>query len=165
MKKAGFFAALIAILFLSIFLTRTEEVAKSSIVSSSYMEDVRIINMKPGQKQWEINTLRVDISDDGTLALMKTVTIDLPAEGMKVASNAGTYNIETRDLSLKGDIEATAEDYVIRTDHIDINSQDAEIYTDGKVVIEGKNFSVSGYGLRAFQQKVWIERDVKAIFF
>jgi LPS export ABC transporter protein LptC len=165
MKKAMISAALIAALIASVVLIGKETERKSEIISTAYMQDVRIVNKKTGQRQWELSTRRVDISDNGTLARMRTVTIDLPGEGMEVVADTGLYNIDTRDLSLEGNIEARTDDYVIRAGHIDLSSKTGEIHTDDKVVIEGKNFTVSGYGLKALQHKIWLKKDVEAIFF
>jgi LPS export ABC transporter protein LptC len=132
---------------------------------SSYMEDVNIVNKKTGRKQWSLKAERVDLAEDNSIARMREVAIDLPQEGMRVKAASGVFNVDTGDLSLSGNVEARTEDFVISTDHVGLDSEKEEVLTDGKVVMEGKRYKVEGYGMRAFDEKVWLGRDVEAVFF
>jgi LPS export ABC transporter protein LptC len=165
MKKALTFALLLAALAASLFFMffmEGEEGKSPELAAVSYLEDVRITNKKTGQLQWEILTKRVDLTSEGGIATMKGVAITLPREGMDVQAATGIYNMETSHLRLDGDVLARGENFTFRTGHVEIDSKKGEMTTDDDVLVEGKNFKVSGRGMRAAGQKIWLESDVNA---
>jgi len=76
------------------------------------------------------------------------------------------YNIETRQISVQGDLRASNDDYVLTTSHASIDGSKGNFDTSEDVKIEGRKFELTGKGMQAEnnQHKVRILKDVKATF-
>ncbi len=85
---------------------------------------------------------------------------------MDVKSEAGIYDLESRDLTLTGNIVASTDDFVLRTESINFKSETGELTSPDRVVLKGSNFRIEGDGLYANSDKtVFLKSNVKAIFF
>jgi LPS export ABC transporter protein LptC len=165
-KKPLLLAALAALVLLSVFMLKNQDGPKQTAPAQSYLEDVKVVNKRTGHQQWTLLTRRAVISDRGDTARIEDVTVRLPAEGMVVQAESGVYGMDSRELTLSGEIRALADGYVIRTGSIRLDAEKGLITTDDEVVLEGDGFRIEGRGLRAEQdRKVRLEKDVKAVFF
>lgn len=147
------------------FFSERHEV-KPAAGMESFMEQVGVISKKDGEHLWSLNTKKAAFSEDGKTAGMEGVTLYIPAEGMTVNADSGLYDIENRDLQLRGNVRAVAEDFTIKTESIGIWSDAGELSTDDRVSVESQKFNIEGTGLRAGQRhKVRLLREIKAVFF
>lgn len=131
----------------------------------SYMEDVSVVNRKAGETQWVLKNRFTVLSDDGTLAKMRDVTVDIPSQAMTVTAESGIYEIESRKLKLTGAIKANTEDYTISMGDVDLSSDTGVVKTDGPVVMEGKGYKIKGEGFSMRGPVVELSRNVKAEFY
>jgi len=130
------------------------------------MEGVRVVNKGPGKDRWILSAKKVDISADNKSSRLQGVTITLPEYDMDVTSDTGVFDIEGRNLTLAGNIEARGKGFSLKTDSVELNSESNELSSDDKVVLEGNNFRVEGDGFHTTgEKKVMIDRNVKATFF
>jgi LPS export ABC transporter protein LptC len=137
----------------------------SSDAHGSYMEDVRVVNREEGRLLWSLRSQRTAISDEGDAAKLQRVTVSLPSHDMTVTADTGVYDIIGSGLELEGNIEADAVDYTIITGHVTLDSESGEVWTDERVLIEGRRFKIVGKGLRALNREVRLLGDVRAEFF
>lgn len=130
------------------------------------MEQVRVLNREAGRHRWTLLAQQVLIASDGKLSRLNDVSIDLPEHGMKVSSDAGVYDLDSRDLTLEGNIVAWTEDYTISTKSIHIETASGNISSPDKVVLEGEMFRIEGEGFDAASDRViTLKNNVKATFF
>jgi LPS export ABC transporter protein LptC len=165
MTKFFLLVAIVALVLLSSVSFSRRSMNEYDISPGSSLEDVRGVNRKDGVLQWLLNTDNAILSEDRRTARLSVVEMNLPSEGMTINSVAGVYDMESGDLTLNGDVTARTNHYVLSTDNLSLMSDKAEVYTDDRVLIEGDGFKIEGLGLKAYQQKVHLLNDVKAVFF
>ena len=133
----------------------------------SYIEGVRIVNRKSGNKDWVLTADRADITSDGRIAYLKNIAIKIEGRGVTVYADKGSYNIADRSLILDGRTVARGENYSITSRDVEFNSAKDNLAADGDVTIQGKKFSVRGKGMYVdnAKHKVRILNNVKAVFY
>lgn len=140
--------------------------AQSEEISGSFMEDVRVVNRKSGAHQWTLNALEVLIPTGGEPSRLSDVSVELPEQGMRVVSDSGLYDFQTRNLVLLGNIRARTDDYIIKMDSIYVESEKGELSSPDKVIIESETFRIEGQGFVAnSNRKVVFNKNVKATIF
>jgi LPS export ABC transporter protein LptC len=165
-KRPILLAALALLVAASIVTLREPESLNKEASAQSFLEGVRVVNQRSGKLQWSFATDKAVISEDGATARMQAVTITIPGRGMTVEADSGAYDIDTRDVTLAGNVRARTEDYVIETGSVSLRTDEGVLFTDDTVVLEGKGFRIEGRGLRADQdQRVRLLGDVNAVFF
>ena len=133
---------------------------------NSYIEGLRIINKKDGADLWAITARRADFSKDESVAQLSCVTIDLKKEGAVLNADDGTYNMNSRDLTLENNIKIRQKNSVISAEKLSWNSATGILSSEGKVWMQGDKFKIEGEGLAATQDnKVTLTKNVKAIFY
>jgi LPS export ABC transporter protein LptC len=165
MHKLLLLAAVIVLITVLMYAPGKQSGHEQVASPGSFMEDVRVVNMKDGVHRWSLSTDRTVLSEDGSLARMMRVTLKLPSEEMTVRADSGLYDTDSNDLSLSGNISAETNNYTIRTESVLLRSKNEEISSDDDVVIEGDGFRIEGKGLSAANKTVRLLRDVKAVFF
>jgi len=132
----------------------------------SYIEGLRIVNKRNGMDSWVITAKRADFTGDGMEARMSSVTIDIIKDGVVVNADRGTYNMNTKGLSLNSNIRILIRDSVISAERLSWDPASRILTSDNKVRMNGKRFKIEGEGLVATEdQKVKLTKDVRAIFF
>ncbi len=133
----------------------------------SYIEGVKIVNRKDGNKDWILTAERADITADGRIAYLKNIKINLEDRGITVYAGKGSYNMADRSLNLDGRTIAKGSSYSITSENVEFNSRKDHLATEGAVSLEGKKFSVHGKGmdLDNSEHKVRILNNVKAVFY
>lgn len=165
MKRVFAIFALSACAFVLVMVLRKDDVPRRVGASASYMEDVKVVSREDGEPRWALSSEKAFITEDGETARMQRVTVVIPAQGMTVTADAGTYEMAGRRLDLEGNITATADDYTISTGHADVQSPGGEISAEGPVAIRGRKFSIAGKGLLARGEEIRILEDVRAEFY
>jgi LPS export ABC transporter protein LptC len=159
-------AVVLALVLPSLFMFTRGEVRDNASYSGSFMEDVRVINRGSGKDRWILSAKKVDIAADSRSTKLHAVSIAIPEYEMEVTSDEGLFDIDSRNLTLLGNIEARTDDYALKTNSILLESQTNELSSDDRVILEGSNFRVEGDGFHANgEKKVTIENNVKATFF
>lgn len=168
MSKKLLFAGLsIAVLTLFV-LVRSEKGGKLDLQAKgdSFFEGLKIVNKKNGITDWVILAKRADLTSDGKEALLTGVEMKLESQGMTVKAEKGLYNMETRQISVVGVLQASNNNFVLTTSQAHIDGNKGNFDTAGDVRIEGRKFELEGKGMQAENNnhKVRILKDVKATF-
>lgn len=135
----------------------------AAVAEGSTIEGLRILNREGGSLLWSFNSKRAVLSEDGGSAQLEDVSVLLHSRDIRVESEQGFYEMKSRDLKLSGGVKAESAGYVFKTDTLQLLKGTA-IFTDDKVMVEGKDAVIEGKGLRA-KQNVWVIRDVKATLY
>lgn len=168
MKRILLPSALLAVLVFVIFFVgivfKKENSNKDAIRSTgSFIEGLRIAHREGGTLQWSFTSKEALLSEDGLSAYLKVVKVTFPDRDIEVEADNGTYDMESKDLALKGNIKAWTKDYTIKTESIKLHSG-KELLGEEAVVLESKKLKIEGKGFKATEDK-WILKDVKAVFF
>ncbi len=165
-KKLLFAGSIFFLLAVFFFGTRRETEKDILLAQNSFIDGLKIINKKDGNKVWTLSAERADIMESEDKAMLTNVSMTIEVKGMTIQAPDGVYDFAQRDLSLNGQITAITKDYTITADSVKWNQSKEEIITKGNVRIEGKKFNVEGSGLEADSgQKMRILKDVKATFY
>lgn len=166
MKRIILTVVVLALAVPSVFFIETHEVTDIAPISGSFMEDIRVVNRGAGSDRWTLEAQKVEIPTNGKASSLTSVQITLPEHEMDVKSEAGIYDLESRDLTLTGNIEARTDYFVLTTDSIHFKSETGELTSRDRVVLKGSSFRIEGDGLYANgDKKVTLKSNVKATFF
>jgi LPS export ABC transporter protein LptC len=134
---------------------------------NSYIEGVKIVNRKDGNKDWMLMAERADITADGRIAYLKNIEIKIEDRGITVYADKGAYNMADKSLNLDGKTVAKGDSYSVTSENVKFNSKKDNLATNKAVSLEGKKFIVHGKGmdLNNSEQKVRILSNVKAVFY
>lgn len=168
MYKKLFFGCLIIAAITFFVMIRSEKGNKIDvqIKSDSFFEGLKIVSRNNGKAEWVLWAKRADLTRDGKEATLSDVEMKLQNRDMSVKAAKGVYNMETRQISIEGSLQATNKNYTFTTDHASINGTEGNFETSGDVKIEGRNFELQGKGMQADnnKHKVRILKNVKATF-
>jgi len=163
-RKYLFLLALASLGLIFLFNSGGEKGVRKQVVAGSYLEDVEVVSKEAGEVQWKLLAVWTTISDDGNVASMKGVTVDLPSQGMVVKAGSGSYDLRSSDLTLSGGVKAGNRDFEMFTEKLELLSERGELVTEDPVTVQGSGFEVTGRGLRAYGEKFWLLSDVRAEF-
>jgi LPS export ABC transporter protein LptC len=141
-----------------------DESVRLAFVGKSYMEDVSISQKKDGAVKWTLHANEAVFLNKTDVAL-SDVKIAFPEKELTLTSSEGNYDIETRDLTLKGAIKAATSDYDILADSLYWDAAKNELLSDKKVTIVGKSFVVEGENMTATTDRATLRKGVKATFY
>ncbi len=168
MKRSIFLA--FAILFFSLFfiLVKSEKDTRLNVQfnEESFIEGLKIVNKKNGNRDWVLTAKRADITEKGENVRLSSIEMTLEDNGITINADNGVYHPDSKNLTVNGRVTARMDDVSITTEDIELDSRAGTIKTDNQVIIQGKNFSLSGRGIeiRNADQRVRILSNVKATF-
>jgi LPS export ABC transporter protein LptC len=167
MKKVLFLLSgvgLLAILTLY-FFQDSDMKTKLKLGDNSYMEDVGIVQKKGGATSFTLSAQRA-VFVTGQDVQLTALRIFFPAKDLTLTSDSGTYNTESKDLKIEGNIKAATKDYDILTRKLRWDATKNELFSDNKVTIVGKSrkFYVEGEDLTATGDTATLHKNVKAVF-
>jgi len=166
--KKGLLAGLVCALIIGILLmlkTGREPDVGMQATGNSFLEDVRIVQKKNGVTAWTLTAEKADILEKGDKALLRNVSLAVPANRLTLFAESGTYDFAAKSFAADAVVEARGENYRVTADSLDLDLSSAVIQTEGRVRLEGNGFSLEGEGMQAGQaEKVRILKDVKATF-
>lgn len=165
MKRVFAIFVLSACAFVLVMILRKDDVPRRVGASVSVMEDVKVVSRENGNPRWSLSSEKAFIAEDGETASLERVTVFIPAQGMTVTADAGTYEMAGRRLGLEGNITASADDYTINTGRAEVRSPGGEIRAEGPVAIRGKKLNIEGKGLFTRGEEIRILEDVRAEFY
>lgn len=167
MRKGLHIVLFITLLFGIFFMLKMRRQSEMDlqVKSSSFLEDVRIVQKKKGLTVWTLEAEKATFPNREDKAELYAVHLAIPANGLLLYTDRGTYNFPEKSFTADTIVKARGENYHITADSLDFDISSADIQTEGRVYLEGKGFSLEGEGMQAGkEQKVRILRDVKAIF-
>ncbi len=147
----------------------------------SYMNDISFLQKKDGKIKWQLKAKRAVFLDDHSPTTdsrqqhsetsfgdkdvkLSDLKMTFPEKNLVLISDQGMYDIESRNLMIKGNIKASAPDYDILATTLFWDSSKEEIFSKERVRIVGRNFVVEGDGLTATTDKARLNYNVKAVF-
>lgn len=137
-----------------------------SIKANSYIEGLKIVSKKNGVDLWILAAARADLTKDDTIADMNSVTMEIPRESITIGANAGLYNMNTKELTLKDNIKIHTKNYTVSAKNLAWNPDKETLTSHDAVLITGNKFRLEGEGLAATQDnKVTLKKNVKATFY
>lgn len=130
---------------------------------NSYMEDVSFIQKKGGVTNLILSAKKaVFVTADNVK--LTSLSISMPERDLVLTSEGGTYNTESKDLNIEGNIKAVTRGYDIVTTKLLWDPSKNTLSSDDKVTIVGKSFYVEGEALTATGDIATLHRKVKAVF-
>lgn len=139
----------------------TAPVARFS--GTSFMEGVRIAHMTGGALRWELRADRAVFVDKEDVKL-EGVKIRFPERDLSLTSSEGLYKVDSRNLTIQGDIRASTADYDIAAESLSWDASKNELVSDKKVTIKARTFTVEGDTLKANADGAELKSNVKAVF-
>jgi LPS export ABC transporter protein LptC len=168
MKKSLLALASFLLLSIFFFMFGGEKSNKYGIhqKGESFFEGLRIIQKKDGVPNWVLTAKRADISKDGNQANLTDIEMEVKSKGITIYAGKGLYDLNTRRISVDGNITARSKNYSLTTGQVEIDSAKGILKTGNDVLIEGRKFTLQGKGMEMNNndQKVRILKDVKATF-
>jgi LPS export ABC transporter protein LptC len=167
MKKALFVLAAIGVLAVITFyyFQDSEYKPKFHLSDNSFMENVVIVQKKAGETRLEVKADKAIFETETNVKLL-AVNAYYPEKELTLTSETGNFNTETKDLVIEGDIKAQTKGFDIVTNKLYWDGKKAELLSEDKVVIVGKErgIYIEGDKLSAHDNKATLRNHVKAIF-
>lgn len=151
-----------------VFMVRSDKESKPGVLikGQSFIEGLRIVHRKNGNKDWVLTAKRADIDEKGDKALLSGMEMTIADKGIALYADRGVYDMNTRRLTVDGKAVAKGDSYSIASEGIKFDGASGGLKADGGVQIKARKFSVQGTGMDADYngQTVRIRKDVRAIF-
>jgi LPS export ABC transporter protein LptC len=166
----GFLLVILSLTLFSLFffMLRNDKEAKPGVLmkGNSFIEGLKIVHRKNGTKDWVLTANRADIDEKGDRALLSGMEMKLMDKGITVYADKGSYDMNTRHLTVDGKAIAKGDSYSISSEGVEFDGAGGGLKADGRVRIESRKFDVQGTGMDADNtgQTVRIRKDVKAVF-
>ena len=138
---------------------------KFKLSDNSYMENVVIIQKKAGELRLEVKAEKAIFETETDVKLI-ALNAYYPEKALTLTSETGHYNTDSRNLVIEGNIKAQTKGFDIVTNKLYWDGAKAELLSENKVVIVGKNkgIYIEGDKLTAHENKATLRHNVKAIF-
>ncbi len=163
------FIILVAVVFAVFALTAVFSTDRADTVGPSIeanveavMEGVRVVVTRDGKVLWTLRTDRAVMPSGGSVARLRSVDMDVPAEGLVIKANSGVYDLASSDLRLAGGVVADTGQLVLRSESAILNASTGEVVSNDDVLVEGRGFTVKGRGFWAKNKVVKIIEKVEA---
>lgn len=130
---------------------------------TSFMEGVRIAHVTGGSLKWELQAEKAIFVNKEDVKL-EGIRIRFPEKNLTLSSEEGLYKVESRDLSILGNIRASTGDYDIVAEQLNWDAARNELVSDKKVTIKAQTFMVEGDTLKANAEGAELKNNVKAVF-
>lgn len=164
-RKAYLLAALVLAAGLAAAMMQGAERQASitiEAIKNSEILGLRVVNRKSGEEAWTFRSERAMLADENSLAYLTNVNVYFPKNDIKVVSDAGVYDMDTKDLALSGNVMADTGRYVLMTNTISLEGEN-DIYTDDGIHVIGNDMDIVGQGLRT-DLETWVTKNVTATF-
>jgi len=138
---------------------------KFRLSDNSYMETVVITQKKAGETRLVVHAEKAIFETETDVKLL-ALNAYFPEKSLTLTSDSGRYNTVSRDIEIEGDIKANTKGYDIVTNKLHWDGKKAELLSQDKVVIVGKNRNIyiEGDTMTAQDGKATLHKHVKAIF-
>ncbi len=165
MKKVLFLLSGVGLLaILMLFFSQDSDLkSRLRLGDSSYMETVSIIQKMEGATNFTLSAQKAVFMTAQDVKLT-ALTISFPAKDLILTSESGTYNTESKDLKIEGNIKAVTKDYDILTNTLHWDAAKNELFSNDKVTIVNKQYYVEGEQLTASGDTATLHKNVKAVF-
>ncbi len=158
------FIVLLFLIVFVIYFQNKDPGVEIRLAGESYMNDVSIKQREDGETKWILDAKRAVFISDTDIKL-DDLRITFPKKDLILTSDGGMYDIESRNLTIDGNIKASTDDYDIVATTLLWNSSKSKLFSDEKVKIIGENFFVEGDNLIATVDKIKLSNNVRAIFY
>lgn len=133
---------------------------------NSFIDDIRIIQKKNGEKLWTLYAKRADFLKGEDKAQLSDMSLVMQKNDVVLYTDRGVYDLSDKSFTTSLLVRAQAKDFLITADSIDYDISTGKIETDGRVVLDSENIRIEGKGLKtATGETIKIFDDVKATFY
>ncbi|MBI5102099.1 MAG: LPS export ABC transporter periplasmic protein LptC [Nitrospirae bacterium] len=168
MRKVPLVVITVVALSLYFLIVRDDKVKMPGLkqAGGSFLEGIRIVHTKDGNKDWTLTAKRADLKGKGTIAELSDIEVTISDKETSIIADSGVYDMAGKKLTINGPIRAKEKDYTITAENIEFENSTGILKSDRAVRLEGRKFTLTGTGLNADnnQRKVRILKDVKATF-
>jgi len=171
MIKGRFLLILSAVLVAGILIILSYNDRNVKILPSyqtSSMKNLHLTHKEEKKVQWELSAANAIFPVGKKEVILESIDLKINhSPVIYLTSNSGIYEIDQENVLLNKPVEIKIKDAKFTTDTLNWNSSDERISTQDAVTFTGINFLIEGTGLSAnvAEQKVKIEKNVKAIFY
>ncbi len=133
------------------------------------LTDMEYTEMEKGERRWKINAMEARFSEKERKSLLTTVKLVFFLKGgqeIHVESREGTLYSETKDIELRGAVQADAPPgYRIFSDKAFYRHSDGMLYSDTPISAVGGDMHLAGgsWCYVTGEQKIYVEGPVKAV--
>ena len=165
MKKVLFLLSGVGLLaILTLFFFQDSDIkGRVHIGENSYMEDVSISQKKGGVTSFTVSAQKA-VFLTATEVKLTALKVFFPEKSLTLTSDSGSYNTESKDIRIEGNIKASTKDYDIITTRLHWDPAKNVLLSDDRVRIVGKKFYLEGDGLTATTDAATLHKNVKAVF-
>ena len=115
------------------------------------LKEVRLTEVKAGNRQWEIKAKSAQYFKDKNLALLTEVeAVFFAKDGRQfsVRGDSARFNTDTKEVQIEGNIVAkSSEGYELRTNSVKYSQDSHRISTSDEVAISSSTLALSGKGM------------------
>lgn len=171
MIKGRLFRVLSAILIVGILIILSYNDSNVKIRPSyqtSSMKNLHLIHKNDKKVNWELLAQNAIFPVGNKKVILESIGLTINnSPDIYLTSESGVYEVDKGNVQLTKPVEITIDDVKFTTNTLNWNSNDELISTKDAVKFIGGNFLIEGIGLSAKvkQQKVKIQKNVKAIFY
>ncbi|MFQ5914396.1 MAG: LPS export ABC transporter periplasmic protein LptC [Nitrospinota bacterium] len=132
------------------------------------IKDVFLTEDKGGAKAWELKAEWARMYRKKNKTIFEDLRVKVYVKGrrpMHITGEAGEMDNETKDIRIRGNVEIVSEEgYTLRTESLVWHNERREIVTEEAVAMAGKNFRLTGRGLRVKvdDERLWLQKQVTA---
>lgn len=169
--KGNFFLVLSIILSLGILIVLGNTEDSINITPSyrtSLMRGIQMNHKKGNALKWELFARNATFPEDKEDILIDSIELKIHDEPeIYITGGKGIYNINKKDLDVKGQIEIKLREGVFRTDSLKWISNEGLITTADDVKFISDRFTIEGTGLIAKikEENIRILKNVKGTFY
>lgn len=171
MIKGRFFLVLSVILVIGILIILSyheRDVKIRPSYQTSSMKNLHLTHKEEKKVQWELLAENAIFPVGRKEVILESIDLKINhSPEIYLTSDSGIYEVDKGNVMLNKPVEIKIKDAKFTTDTLNWDSTDELISTPDAVTFTGSNFRIEGIGLsaRVEQQKVKIEKNVKAIFY
>ena len=165
MKKVLFLISGVGLLaIMTLYFFQDSDIkGRLRVGENSYMEDVSISQKKGGVTSFTVSAQKA-VFLTATEVKLTALKVFFPEKSLTLTSDSGSYNTESKDIRIEGNIKASTKDYDIITTRLHWDAAKNLLLSDDRVKILGKKFYVEGDGLTGTTDAATLHKNVKAVF-
>jgi LPS export ABC transporter protein LptC len=114
------------------------------------MREIRLTEIQGGDKKWVLQADNADYIKDKDRILLSRVEVEIYGQDgstMTITADAGLIGIKSRDLTLKGNVQAKSADYTFTGEEVHYDPHTRTLTAPGPVKLAGARLVVEGRDL------------------
>lgn len=163
MRRIIVVGILILLFMLAGFAFKKPTIKSEAFSAQAQMEGLIVTSRQDSTTEWVLQANSAMISEDGSMAILKNVFVQIPQRNIDVSAESGSFAIKDSVLNLIGNVTAQTPQYKVQIAAVTVKGGE-ELVSNEKVLIEGKGIRIEGKGLRA-KDNAFILKDIRALVY